>query len=113
MNNCEMGAYLLLSLSEDANFGNALTELTYLYIAGNFDPENDYVLKQMEKDYAKGKAIMAGLGGGDDDWKKRLGEALYRAITEKKWATVATITAVATLLATKDVLYQVLYHKNP
>jgi len=113
MNNCGTGADLLLLLSEDDNFGNAVIELGELYIAG--DPNDDWVNKRRMKllDEFNSKLVtMQGSGDGDDR-KKRLREALNRAVTEKKWWKVAAITAAGVLWAFRDSLYRLLYHENP
>jgi parallel beta-helix repeat protein len=93
------GAYLLLLLSEDDDFENTVTEM----LNGN-SPDDKRI--KLDKEFRDKLASLQGSGGIDDpdELKKRLREAMNKAVTEKKWATVATLTATGLLWASYSFL---------
>jgi parallel beta-helix repeat protein len=78
--------------------------------------DNDYVLAKMEKNYKEGEDKLDKLISGNDPrdpkkWMERLRNALNKAVTKKKWTTVATLTAIGSLWASYYALKTFLNHK--
>ena len=113
---CQEGAYLLLVLSEYDDFDNTINELEQLYIAKDFNPNDQFVVNQgikTQDDINNKERLLSGLGGNDDPdkWKKQLSAALNKAVTEKKWTKAAIITAAGLLYASYEILNTLVNHK--